>query len=117
MSLMVKNDKIKYWLKTADQDWRVANHLFEKEDYSSQEIYDIMANQEKNPEKELAPPTPSEEMGASPEVNTPEREEQEEPSFMPTEKFPAPKEIPQRQTFLLEDLSSPVPIRVHRAQE
>jgi len=31
---MVKNDKIKYWLKTADQDWRVANHLFEKGDYS-----------------------------------------------------------------------------------
>ena len=34
MSLMVKNDKIKYWLKTAEQDWKVANHLFEKEDYS-----------------------------------------------------------------------------------
>ena len=34
VSLMVKNDKIKYWLKTADQDWRVANHLFEKGDYS-----------------------------------------------------------------------------------
>ncbi|MEA2082888.1 MAG: HEPN domain-containing protein [Thermodesulfobacteriota bacterium] len=31
---MVKKDKIKYWLKTADQDWRVANHLFEKKDYS-----------------------------------------------------------------------------------
>ncbi len=34
MSFMVKKDKIKYWLKTADQDWKVANHLFEKEDYS-----------------------------------------------------------------------------------
>jgi hypothetical protein len=31
---MAKKDKIKYWLKTADQDWKVANHLFEKEDYS-----------------------------------------------------------------------------------
>ena len=34
MSFMAKKDKIKYWLKTADQDWRVANHLFEKKDYS-----------------------------------------------------------------------------------
>jgi len=31
---MAKKDKIKYWLKTADQDWKVANHLFEKKDYS-----------------------------------------------------------------------------------
>jgi len=30
---MVKNNKVKYWLKTADQDWIVANHLFEKKDY------------------------------------------------------------------------------------
>lgn len=30
---MVKKDKIRYWLKTADQDWEVANHLFEKGDY------------------------------------------------------------------------------------
>ncbi|NOY68405.1 MAG: HEPN domain-containing protein [Deltaproteobacteria bacterium] len=31
---MAKNDKVKYWLKTADQDWKVAKHLFEKRDYS-----------------------------------------------------------------------------------
>ncbi len=31
---MVEKDKIQYWLKTADQDWKVANHLFEKGDYS-----------------------------------------------------------------------------------
>ncbi len=31
---MTKEDKIKYWLKTADQDWHVANHLYEKGDYS-----------------------------------------------------------------------------------
>jgi len=34
MSFMAKKDKVKYWLKTADQDWKVANHLFEKKDYS-----------------------------------------------------------------------------------
>ncbi|MBU1568079.1 MAG: HEPN domain-containing protein [Proteobacteria bacterium] len=31
---MTKEDKIKYWLKTADHDWHVANHLYEKGDYS-----------------------------------------------------------------------------------
>lgn len=31
---MKKGDKITYWLKTAEQDWKVANHLFEKGDYS-----------------------------------------------------------------------------------
>ena len=31
---MSKEDKIKYWLKSADQDWHVANHLFEKKDYA-----------------------------------------------------------------------------------
>jgi len=30
---MIKKDIIKYWIKTADQDWRVASHLFEKGDY------------------------------------------------------------------------------------
>jgi HEPN domain-containing protein len=34
MSFITKKDKVKYWLKTADQDWKVANHLFEKKDYS-----------------------------------------------------------------------------------
>ena len=31
---MNKDDKITYWLKIAEEDWRVANHLFEKGDYS-----------------------------------------------------------------------------------
>lgn len=31
---MTKKDIIKYWVKTANQDWRVAMHLFEKGDYS-----------------------------------------------------------------------------------
>ena len=31
---MKKDDKITYWLKIAEEDWRVANHLFEKGDYS-----------------------------------------------------------------------------------
>ena len=30
---MIKKDKIKYWLKMSEQDWKVANHLFEKKDY------------------------------------------------------------------------------------
>ena len=34
MNFITKKDKVKYWLKTADQDWKVANHLFEKQDYS-----------------------------------------------------------------------------------
>ena len=30
---MDKQEKINYWLKSAQNDWVVANHLFEKEDY------------------------------------------------------------------------------------
>ena len=31
---MKKYERIKYWLNTAIQDWKVAGHLFEKGDYS-----------------------------------------------------------------------------------
>ena len=31
---MNKSDKEKYWIETAEKDWEVANHLFEKKDYS-----------------------------------------------------------------------------------
>ena len=31
---MTNDEKIRYWLKTADQDWKVAGHLFEKDDYT-----------------------------------------------------------------------------------
>ena len=31
---MKKYERIKYWLNTATQDWKVAGHLFEKGDYS-----------------------------------------------------------------------------------
>ena len=31
---MTKEDKIKYWLRSAEQDWEVVRHLFEKKDYS-----------------------------------------------------------------------------------
>lgn len=31
---MTKEEHTKYWLDTAEEDWRVANHLFEKGDYS-----------------------------------------------------------------------------------
>ena len=30
MSFITKKDKVKYWLKTADQDWKVANHFIRK---------------------------------------------------------------------------------------
>jgi len=30
---MDKQEKINYWIKSAENDWRVAGHLFEKEDY------------------------------------------------------------------------------------
>ena len=33
-NLMARIDKVKYWIRSADQDWKVANHLFEKGDYS-----------------------------------------------------------------------------------
>jgi HEPN domain-containing protein len=31
---MDKQEKINYWIKSAENDWRVAGHLFEKEDFS-----------------------------------------------------------------------------------
>ncbi len=31
---MTKDERIKYWLNTATQDWKVTGHLFEKRDYS-----------------------------------------------------------------------------------
>ncbi len=30
---MNKQEKVNYWVKSADYDWQVANHLFEKKDY------------------------------------------------------------------------------------
>lgn len=38
---MNKTDKEKYWLKTAENDWKVASHLFEKKDYSYALFLDI----------------------------------------------------------------------------
>jgi HEPN domain-containing protein len=31
---MERKDKVKYWIRSSDQDWKVANHLFETGDYS-----------------------------------------------------------------------------------
>ncbi len=31
---MSQRERVKYWLDSANDDWKVANHLFEKEDYS-----------------------------------------------------------------------------------
>ena len=31
---MSQKERIKYWLNSANDDWKVAKHLFEKEDYS-----------------------------------------------------------------------------------
>jgi len=30
---MTKEEKVAYWITTANQDWSVAGHLFEKQDY------------------------------------------------------------------------------------
>lgn len=30
---MTKKEKAKYWIKSAENDWKVAGHLFEKTDY------------------------------------------------------------------------------------
>ena len=72
-----------------------------KEGHPAQEIYDAMENTQKTPNSELAPPTPSEEMGneAAPIENEEPSEEipQEKEEFMQSEKFPAPKSIPPRQ--------------------
>ena len=32
--IMDKIDKVEYWCKTAEQDWKVTRHLFEKGDFS-----------------------------------------------------------------------------------
>jgi HEPN domain-containing protein len=31
---VTKQDKIQYWMTAAENDWRVAGHLYEKKDYS-----------------------------------------------------------------------------------
>lgn len=31
---MTREEKVAYWLKSAEQDWTVAGHLFEKQDFS-----------------------------------------------------------------------------------
>lgn len=31
---MEQDDKVRYWLQSAEHDWKVARHLFEKRDYS-----------------------------------------------------------------------------------
>jgi len=31
---MATDKKVEYWIKSAENDWRVARHLFEKKDYS-----------------------------------------------------------------------------------
>ena len=31
---MEREDKVRYWLRSAEHDWKVARHLFEKRDYS-----------------------------------------------------------------------------------
>lgn len=30
---MTKGERVRYWLESAEDDWKVANHLFEKGDY------------------------------------------------------------------------------------
>lgn len=66
-----------------------------KEGYSSQDIYDALSNTI----SDLSPPTPSEEMGASSSEEEPENFPSEEPSFMPTQRFPTHKDIPERQNI------------------
>lgn len=31
---MPKQEKVNYWIKSSENDWKVAGHLFEKEDYA-----------------------------------------------------------------------------------
>ena len=31
---MTRNEKVNYWITSAENDWKVAGHLFEKEDYA-----------------------------------------------------------------------------------
>jgi len=31
---MTKQEKVNYWIKSAGNDWKVAGHLFEKDDYA-----------------------------------------------------------------------------------
>ena len=69
-----------------------------KSGYSSQEIYDAMSSQQRNPDSELRPPTPSQEIGSFNESEEIEETEQNSTSdFMPSQKFPAPQNITGRQ--------------------
>lgn len=75
-----------------------------KEGHPAQDIYDAMSSQE-NSDYELNPPTPSEEMEGS-EESMGENEDREnyEPmpearNFMPSQKFPTPSKIPDRQSI------------------
>lgn len=83
--------------KQGRQNPEILEYL-KKEGYSSQEIYDTMSSQQKNPDSELTPPTPSQEMGSE-EFNQSEEisETGEEPQFVSSQKFPAPKNITGRQ--------------------
>ena len=38
---MTKEERVRYWLESAEDDWKVANHLFEKGDYPLETITDF----------------------------------------------------------------------------
>ena len=76
-----------------------------KEGHPAQDIYDAMSSQE-NSDYDLNPPTPSEEMEGSEESmdeNKIDREDYEPLSearnFIPSQKFPTPSRIPERQSI------------------
>src|SRR3989344_1352436 len=70
-----------------------------KEGYSPQEIYDSMSYEQNNQNRELRPPTPSQEMESegfeAEEIEEPEEDKTQ--NFMSSQKLPAPKNITGRQ--------------------
>src|SRR3989344_2302811 len=84
-------------LKRAGTSDREIIEKLKKEGYSAKDIYDSMSRSQDMLEDELTPPIPSEEMGLEEEEESPEVNYEEEPSFIPDQKFPAVQNIPQRQ--------------------
>lgn len=74
-----------------------------KEGYPAQEIYDAMSQETSN--YDLNPPTPSEEMESEEGLDEGEESQDiyqsmsEAKSFMPSQKFPTPSRIPDRQSI------------------
>ncbi|MBI2105361.1 hypothetical protein HYT56_00820 [Candidatus Woesearchaeota archaeon] len=93
-SLKSRIDELK---EAGKQNPEIVDNL-KKEGYSSKEIYDVLSNEELD---DLAPPTPSEEFGATEQEEVSASFEKDEPEqrndFISSQKFSSPSRIPARE--------------------